>query len=294
MQGETSAAGKNISNEDIYELLQSINSKHTNIEKRLERIENNLSKEVEDTHKKLDVLKEENKKLKLQLSDIQKRQKKYNIVIYGVTEGDTNLQQSIQDIITSKIGIPCGESEFRDVYRLGKKAINAKSRPVLVEFISYSKKLEILRNGMKLKGTGVYISNDYIQEENEERKILVTHLKQAREKNYNAKIYKNKLVINGEFYAIEDLLDGETPLAADVIIEDKEINSDRNTNSAPATPTNKIAGENIVMINENLEEERRVRTLRNNLQNTNSITKTTDRKRLNIDNKEDKDSKRKK
>ncbi|KAJ8932372.1 hypothetical protein NQ314_014739 [Rhamnusium bicolor] len=74
-----------------------------------------------------------------------------------------------------------------------------------VELLSYNKKLEILKNGKNLKGTGLYVSPDLTHQELADRRVLIENLKLAREKQYSAKIVKNKLVINGKTYNADQL-----------------------------------------------------------------------------------------
>lgn len=191
------------SNADIYKLLLNINKQNTEINKKLEEIQEKFKHEIKQIDVKVELLEEENRKLKNQLSNTQKQLKKYNIFVYGVDEKETDLK-NVVEIIKNKLNINFEAYDIRDILRIGKKLEN-KTRPILVELSSYNKKLEILKNSGNLKGTGLYVCPDLTQQELEERKILIENLKAARAKEYSAKIVKNKLVVNGESFNVDQL-----------------------------------------------------------------------------------------
>lgn len=59
-------------------------------------------------------------------------------------------------------------------------------------------------NTNKLKGTNIWINNDYSKKVQEERTKLVKHVKEARGKGERAFLKYNKLVINGKEYTLDE------------------------------------------------------------------------------------------
>lgn len=51
----------------------------------------------------------------------------------------------------------------------------------MVEVISWNKKFGIMRSAKNLKGQNIWITEDYTKKLQEQRKILIQHMKIARE-----------------------------------------------------------------------------------------------------------------
>ncbi|KAG5884992.1 hypothetical protein JTB14_031229 [Gonioctena quinquepunctata] len=101
------------------------------------------------------------------------------------------------DIINNRCGVEFKFHDLRDWYRIGESRQNTgRPRPIVVELIFYKQRV-YSRKASKLKGSGIYISKDYIREDYNSRKILFTHLKTARNSDPEAKIWKNKLIVHG-------------------------------------------------------------------------------------------------
>ncbi|KAB0799267.1 hypothetical protein PPYR_07147 [Photinus pyralis] len=97
-----------------------------------------------------------------------------------------------------------GETEIQQVYRIGAKQLN-KVRPVFIKLAQYETKIEVLKKAKNLKGTNIYIHEDFPKHVLEERKVLATHLRTARESGHRAYLKYNKLIVNGEEYGVEDI-----------------------------------------------------------------------------------------
>ncbi|KAG5877156.1 hypothetical protein JTB14_024558 [Gonioctena quinquepunctata] len=115
--------------------------------------------------------------------------------------------------------------------RLGKN--KTRTRPILVSFVSQIKRQEILWNSQKLKGSRIYIAGDLIEKDQQEWKILVDNLKEARRRNKLATRKGRKLIIEGYVYTADDL--------KDYTQEDTNFNFspplERKAQSEPVTPT---------------------------------------------------------
>nr|CAI5822708.1 unnamed protein product [Callosobruchus analis] len=162
-----------ITNEDIFRLIKDSNKEiKANIEQ-INRNINELKTELGNVNAKYNKIEEENKILKNRIQTLENKYKKYNIVIYGVSETEEN---------------PIAEAlEFVN------KELNTK--------------LDILVNAKKLpRGCGYFVADDYTAEEYQKRKVLYSHLKKARETHNSAYIKKNILYVNGSQYTYEDLV----------------------------------------------------------------------------------------
>ncbi|CAG9823951.1 unnamed protein product [Phaedon cochleariae] len=167
---------------------------------------NNRVRELEE--KVLD-LEGENEKLKKCVENGNRKTKENNLIIYGVEEReDSDSLDELINLMKDTLDVNLQEFEVGNIYRIGKKDTQ-KTRPIVLELVRYLKKQEILSKCNKLKGTGISVSHDLTRQEREEKLILLKYYKEAKEKNYQTKLYRNKLVVNGDIYTYQDLRDRE-------------------------------------------------------------------------------------
>nr|CAH7761459.1 unnamed protein product [Callosobruchus chinensis] len=115
-------------------------------------------------------------------------------------------------------------SDLNDFYSLGK----ADNSPFVLEFISNIRKRALFKNPdklKKLKGKGLAIANDLCPDDRSAQKVLLKHLKSARLQNLNASIKGFKLIINGEEYLAEDLMQIEKETAGEDSDSGSEVES---------------------------------------------------------------------
>nr|CAH7754553.1 unnamed protein product [Callosobruchus chinensis] len=113
----------------------------------------------------------ENKKLNRKFQTLESRLKKYNLVIYGLSDQEENTEGAVRSLIRNKRKIEFKPEDLRDCYRIGKKLVKPK----------YAK-----------------------------RKLLHKHLVSAREKGNSAYIKENTLYVNGDKYTYKGLMNEES------------------------------------------------------------------------------------
>lgn len=242
-----------ISNKDIFQLLQSVLQKTDNIETQIQTNKKELKQEIRNNNAEIkkelailkqgnDELKKENEYLRDRLLKTERKLKKYNLIIYGLTEEENRSDEitSLLNLFNEKLNIDCQFADIRDYYRIGKKT-EEKNRPAAVEFVNYQLKVDILANSRQLKGTGIFLSNDYILEDYAQRKILYKNLKVARKNNCVAFIKSNALIVNGETYTSEEL--ENNPIITEEEQTEKEITETKNTEQDQVFQTYKNTGD---------------------------------------------------
>lgn len=219
---------------DILRILNEIQRDNKEIKTDVKQIKDDISNQFIQINKlinKVDILEAENTKLKEKLVQTHKKIIKNNIIIFGIPENE-EAKLFFIDIIKVKLNVDLAENDINNIYRIGAvKGI--KPRAVNLELVRNIKKQEIFQNVTKFKGTGISISNDLIEEERQQQKLLYKHYKSAKDKNYQAKLIKNKLIINGEEFTYNSLKEIGEPE------EGREYFTSvvRRNNSAPASPT---------------------------------------------------------
>lgn len=229
---------KQISTADIYNLLNAVNQNLTqkidNIEKELKQCSKIYEEKVAELEGKVDKLEQENTKLKQKIGIIERRLRQNNIIIHGIPEIEQEttslISEKIITVFEDNIGIVIDSTDISNIYRLG--ANKDKKRPLLLTLSSQIKRSEVFRNCKKLKGSGISITEDLDEESLKERRILVKHLREARQANKFAKLKGNKLYIEGILYTAEQLEVAVTP-------EETEVGASpvhRRAISEPSTP----------------------------------------------------------
>lgn len=132
---------------------------------------------------------------------LERRTRKNNIVVFGLDVNKDNLLEETLEILNRHLGINLSTSDINNIYTVGA----ADKPPVIVEFISFIKKVFVFKNVSKLKGTGLSIGHDMSKEDREQHKILRRHQKLASEQKLKAIIRGGKLLIGNDTYTVQEL-----------------------------------------------------------------------------------------
>lgn len=198
-----------VTNEDIFKLLNDVANSNNEIKEEIKDLKNKSNIEIENLKTKNTELETEIQLLKSKLQTLEKKQKKFNIIIYGLEETTTQVNKEVIRIINVLLKLKCDIGSFRDIHRIGSKD-EVKNRPVLIETVNYQLKTDILKSAKSehkiLKEKGIYFSQDYTSKDYEQRKFLYAQFKLAKEKNYDARIKNNILIVNGDEYSYEQLI----------------------------------------------------------------------------------------
>ena len=189
---------------DVMAMLQQMNQNLQKLDTKMEKI----LEEVED-------LKRENKQLKEhiatqdhRISLLERKARKKNLIIKGIIdEKEETMEETIEKtknlLLIMKITIDINE-DIDDVRRIGTFRDDA-NRPILVKLTREKKKMEILGQTKMLKGTKIWVDEDFTKVVQNERRMLIPHLIRARQQGFKAVLKYNKIIINDEIYSSQDL-----------------------------------------------------------------------------------------
>lgn len=207
-----------ISNQELHDLLKIVIGKSDEISEKVNGVQAEINAFKNDITAKVKLLEEENlglqkenKTLAARLLTVDRKVRKYNIVIYGLAEQQTRTDDMtlVLGLIHEKLKLSGEYSDIRDCYRIGKES-KERQRPLIVEFVSYQLKYDIIGNANKLKDTGIYLSNDYTPEDYQKRKLLYANLKEAKKQGLTGRIKGGTLIVDGESYTADKLAYPET------------------------------------------------------------------------------------
>lgn len=184
-----------------------------------------LRTSLQFTQKELDDLKCANKRIqassKSQRSDIDRlaesmlildaksdfldsQARRANVIIDGIPEAEkeNNLvtEEKVLKIFEEKLNLDPKTVGVEQVTRTGKVNITSdgtqgRPRPVIVRFHRTKDRDMVLRNARKLKGTRIFINEDYPEAVRQRRKELLPKMKEARERGDIAFLRYDKLII---------------------------------------------------------------------------------------------------
>lgn len=185
--------------EKIEVMFAEISSKLQTMDTKLEKI----TDEVVKLRKENDALRERVTKQDKQIELLEREARRNNLIIHGVTDDENERMEGTEHKVVEIIkrtGVDiAADREIDDARRMGRYR-EGNTRPIQVKLTRGNKKAEILKQARNLKGTDIWIDQDYPKEILEQRKELIPKLKEAREKGNKATLKYNKLIINGKVY----------------------------------------------------------------------------------------------
>ncbi|KAG5885365.1 hypothetical protein JTB14_035168 [Gonioctena quinquepunctata] len=152
-------------------------------------------------NEKLNEANKEIEKLRTHCTELERKSRKNNLVLFGIkTDENDNLAEIATETLIKELKVNIKLDDVNNAYKLGKDATS----PIVIEFVSFFKKLTIFQNKTKLRELnekGISITNDMSKEDREKQKILRKHLKQ----NCVANIKGFTLYINNKPHSVEKL-----------------------------------------------------------------------------------------
>ncbi|KAI5720215.1 hypothetical protein M8J77_003483 [Diaphorina citri] len=152
-----------------------------------------LKVRVDTCEEKISGLKEGNEREK---KDHEKERRRKNIVIRGfkIEEGSNQISQVVAQVIKlfqDKLGIRLSEDQIDFTKVVGKE----RKGPIIMGLTSWNKKVEIFKNAHKLKGSSIYIGEDFPPEVINIRKTLIPEMIKHRKEGRHAIIKYDQLVV---------------------------------------------------------------------------------------------------
>lgn len=188
------------------------------VEKMFEQIDANMKSidlKLDSVMLELRQVKGENRRLKERVDEqgekinsLEREVRKKNLIIKGILDKEDEKEGETRDKVSAviqKIGVNFDTKEDLDEVRRIGKYNPQKKRPVLIKLTKEATRVRILRNTKVLKGTEIWIDEDYPKEVQEERRRLIPHMKEARERGYRAQLRYNKLIVNGVIYRANEV-----------------------------------------------------------------------------------------
>lgn len=146
--------------------------------------------------------------LENKLDDLENRSRRQNLVIHGLEEDENEnwetTREKVKKLLQTRLEIQIEDNIIQRAHRTGKK-IPGKSRPIVCKFLCDIKKEETLRASKKLRGSSLFISQDYPYTVRNERRKLQNYMHEARVNGKYAYLSFRYLFIDGRKYSLYDI-----------------------------------------------------------------------------------------
>ena len=162
-----------------------------------------MRKVLEEVKYELLTVKKENEEQKRRILELEDRvdyqdnqSRRDNLVIRGIPEskGETR-EECAEEIVRlgQQIGVELARSDFTRAHRVPCKT---GPRPIIAKFTSSRKREEMLKEKKYLRGTDIFVMEDFSQRVAEQRKVLYDEAKKKWTKGEWACVRFNKLYTN--------------------------------------------------------------------------------------------------
>ena len=133
----------------------------------------------------------------IKLVDLEDRSRRWNLRIDGVTEkkGETweQCEEEIQNIFKEKLDLE--NINIERAHRSKGKTSSNKPRTIVCKLLSFKQKKEVLKNAKKLKGSTIFINEDFCFETMQRRKELWEEVKRLRSEGQIAFLNYRSIVV---------------------------------------------------------------------------------------------------
>lgn len=122
-----------------------------------------------------------------------------NIIVDGLNdERDESMdrsEQKVRHLFKTKLGLDGDGVIIERAHRLGQYRDQGKPRQIIVRLHRFKDRQLILSSASKLKGSNVYINEDFTDAIRKKRKELLPQLRAARERGDMAVLKYDKLIV---------------------------------------------------------------------------------------------------
>lgn len=159
-----------------------VNVKLDNIQQNFESVKSVLTKHTSD------------------IENLEYDKRRKNLIIFGVPENSQQFQQLdtlIISLVTNKLQInDFSKLELDFCRRIGQRKDLQKPRPIIMGLTTQRRKVEILKNSNKLKGSSITIQEDCPPEIRANNKNLLEEMKKLRKEGKYAAVRYGKLIVH--------------------------------------------------------------------------------------------------
>ncbi|KAK7493906.1 hypothetical protein BaRGS_00014788 [Batillaria attramentaria] len=176
---------------------QSLENLDLNIEEKLKNLKDEMLAEYATVQEKVRELREE----VLDLRQENEQLRRNNVLIHGLPKADSETadecEQTVQEFLIDKLELP-ETVQFDRVHRTNIKP----NAPIIARCVLYKDKVSILKARAKLKGSNIFVNEDFSLRVREIRRKLLVHMKEAKAAGKRSILVYDHLVIEGKIVVL--------------------------------------------------------------------------------------------
>lgn len=158
------------------------------MQKQFQEKEIEWNKEKQELNKRIQLLEK-------RMEEQEKRKRSNNIIIKGLKIDNNRPKDLVQEFLAKELGID------RTIKQADIIKQSEDSTIIKIETNSAEDKEAIMKKKSKLKGTKIFIDNDYTPDERKMHAVIRKQANEERLKGKTVKIFYNKLSIDNKYYA---------------------------------------------------------------------------------------------
>lgn len=167
----TSQSGTGLDENGIEQLIIKVCQKFLSkldekLDKRFDKMESKINEVTAKIVELKDCIKTNEKEINLlhdKCDEFEIFKRKNSLRFNGIKEEENeNLLSIFTNLVNNTMKVKCTISDISNIYRLGKTNIQGKPRTIIIEFVSYLKRNEIIKSKGTLKQTGIFVNENLI------------------------------------------------------------------------------------------------------------------------------------
>ncbi|XP_065678108.1 uncharacterized protein LOC136093117 [Hydra vulgaris] len=168
---------------DLRDFKESLNFQETTIMEKINKITKRYEKEINDLNKKT--------------LDLENRSRRNNLRLDGIfekpNENWNECENAVKEMFKKQLKIS-NEIIIERAHRIGQPKEDKKPRTIVLKLLNFQDKTKILNATKNLRGTGIYVNEDFAKETMESRRMLWEEVKKLRLEGKYAVIKYDKIV----------------------------------------------------------------------------------------------------
>ncbi|KAI8514789.1 hypothetical protein Bbelb_073800 [Branchiostoma belcheri] len=131
---------------------------------------------------------------------LENQSRRNNLLFDGVADNKqenwSQCEQKVRDILKDKLKLDPLKIEIERSHRNGKFQEDGRPRPIVVKLLRYKDKEVIMQRAKNLKGSNIFINEDFSDAVRQKRKELLPEMRAQRERGNIAFLRFDRLVVH--------------------------------------------------------------------------------------------------
>jgi ribA/ribD-fused uncharacterized protein len=162
---------------------------------------------IDSLHIEMHELRLRNSLLEDRILDQESYSRRENILVYGISEKENEDAIETAYSLLRMLDIEPKSVTIQRCHRIGNKSKNMKTPRPLILRVNFQDKVKISQARHKLKGSKIFLDDDYPKEIQTKRRCLKSVIKLAKTHDAKARLVKDQLYIDDKPYTLENIKD---------------------------------------------------------------------------------------